>query len=135
MSIKINDIFNFKGEYKPLIKQIEKVKPSYDELVSQQCTHFLKNYNDCVETKKKQLTKSHSKSIFFWKSKEITEDTNLLIDYDSKVLCKEKYYELSECLNQMYMSSFSPLMSKGDERKFRERFYLFLKYNYIKDLK
>jgi len=136
MSIKINEIFNFKNEYKHLSKHIEeKIKPNYDQLVSTHCTHFLKNLNDCVEAKKKQLTNSYSKPALFWKKKDITEETNELIDYDSKIFCKSKYHELSDCLDQIYMSAFLPAISSPDEKQFKERFYLFLKYNYVKDLK
>lgn len=134
--MSINEIFNFKNEYKHLSKQVEeKIKPNYDQLVSTHCTQFLKTLNDCVETKKKKLTKSYTRSVFFWKSKEVTEDTKELIDYDSKISCKEKYHELSDCLDQIYMSAFLPILGNGDEKKFKERFYLYLKYNYVKDLK
>ena len=134
--MSINEIFNLRNEYKNLSSQVEqKIKPQYDQLVSTHCTQFLKNLNDCVETKKTQLTKSYSRSALFWKTKEITDETKELIDYDSKVLCKSKYHDLSDCLDQIYMSAFLPILGNGDEKKFKERFYLYLKYNYVKDLK
>ena len=134
--MSIHEIFSFKNEYKNMSTQVEqKIKPNYDQLVSTHCTQFLKNYNDCVETKKSQLAKSYSRSVFFWKKKEITDDINELIDYDTKVQCKEKYNELSDCLDQIYMSAFLPILGNGEEKKFKERFYLYLKYNYVKDLK
>lgn len=133
--MSIGEIFHFKNEFKHLSNQIEqKIKPNYDQLVATHCTQFLKSYNDCLESKKKSLAKNYGNSFFFWKDNKSSEEVKELVDYDAKTMCKSKYAELSDCLDQIYMSAFLPILGP-EEKKFKERFYLYLKYNYIKDLK
>ena len=111
---------------------IKKFKPEYEKHINTNCTPYLRKYNECLENKRNFLTKSHSSSYLIFK-KEINEDTKELIEYDTKVMCKEGYKELENCLDGLFLGV---VQGMGDNYKeVRERFYLYLKYDYIKDLK
>ena len=129
--MSMNDIFNClpKNQKDAIIK---KMKPEYEKYINAHCLPFLKKYNDCRETKRNNLTKSHSRSYFIY-TKEIDEDTKELIEYDTKIMCKDDYKDLNKCLDDLYTGV---LQGMGDNnREIRERLYLFLKYDYLRGLK
>lgn len=127
----MNDIFNCLGKnQRDAI--IKKFKPEYEKHINTYCLPFLRKYNDCRENKKNSLTKSHSTSMLIFK-KEINDDTRELIDYDTKLMCKDDYKELEKCLDELYTGIITGM---GDNNKeLRERLYLYFKYDYIKDMK
>lgn len=129
--MSMNDIFNClaKVQRETIIK---KFKPEYEKHIDTYCTPFLRKFNQCRENKKNSLTKSHSSSYFIFK-KEIDEETKDLIEYDTKIMCKDDFKELDKCLDELYNGVIKGM--ENNNREIRERLYLFLKYDYLKGLK
>ena len=133
--MSIEEIFNLSKDNKNLSQLVkDQIKPNYDKFVSAHCTQYLKTFNDCREKNITHLTKNYTNPWFFRKKREITDDIRELIEYDAKILCKPKYQELSECLDQIYTNGFLPTINKSEDKRLKERFYLFLKYSYVRDI-
>jgi hypothetical protein len=129
--MSMNDIFNClpKNQRDIIIK---KFKPEYEKHIDNYCTPYLRKYNECKENKRKSFNNIYSKSYFIF-SKEINDDKKELIEYDIKVMCKDDYKELEKCLNELYKGIINGMGENN--REIRERLFLYLKYDYIKDIK
>lgn len=111
---------------------INNLKPEYEKVIDTYCTPLIKDYNNCIENNKKSLSQYYSSSFLFFK-KDIDENIKELINYDTKLKCKNDYLELNDCLDHFYKGLMKGL--KDSHISLRERFYIYLKYDYIKDLK